>query len=150
MGRGTVSLYSGLGGGYSLTVLTLADMASDPMAPVVSFYLDQIQDWGWGSSLTVQRIGVGGTVLLYSGLGWGYSFTVLILADMASDPMAPVVSFYLGQIQDWGWGGVQSHCTQDLGGGYSLTVLTLADMAVSFCLGHIQDWGYRVHTTKYS
>ena len=66
MGRGTVSLYSGLGGGYSLTVLTLADMASDPMAPVVSFYLDQIQDWGWGSSLTVQRIG-----------GWGYSLTVL-------------------------------------------------------------------------
>ena len=66
VGRGTVSLYSGLGVGYSLTVLTLADMASDPMAPVVSFYLDQIQDWGWGSSLTVQRIG-----------GWGYSLTVL-------------------------------------------------------------------------
>ena len=42
-----MSLYSGLGvGGYSLTVLILADMASDPMALVVSFYLGQIQDWG--------------------------------------------------------------------------------------------------------
>ena len=57
--------------GYSLTVLTQADMASDPMTPVVSFYLGQIQDWGWGYSITVLRIGDGDTVSLYSGLGVG-------------------------------------------------------------------------------
>ena len=48
-----------LGGGYSLTVLILADMASDSMVPMVSFYLGQIQDWGWGYSLTVLWIGGG-------------------------------------------------------------------------------------------